>query len=405
MEHGPVPFAARSISIAIRVAYPIPHIGPYHHARFNATTAGMKLTVLEYGDMTGVAYEEVKSLGVYSRQRVQVTRRGLRHDLATALDLLKPDILVTPGWSERAALHALAWSTRNRVPAIVVSDSQMGDYTRQWWIESVKRRMVSLFSVAFVAGTRHVEYVASLGIPRDCIFTGMDVVDNGHFHQGAEDARNSHELQRMRYGLPARYFLASNRFVANKNLSRLLEAFAHYRVLHGERAWSLVLLGDGELRRELEVQRKLMGLEYAVSMPGLKPYDELPAYYGLAGAFVLASTSEQWGLVVNEAMAAGLPVLVSNPCGCAPDLVHEGCNGWTFDPLDVESLAHLLLNVSSMSETKRLAMGTASRNIIEHWSPERFAESLWKAAETALATPQPRPRVLDRLLLMLLQRR
>src|SRR5262249_59830905 len=109
-----------------------------------------------------------------------------------------------------------------------------------------------------------------------------------------------------------------------------------YRAAAGTAAWKLVLLGEGEQRAKLEGLRDALGLRNDVSMPGFKQYDELPAYYGLASAFVHTSTTEQWGLVVNEAMAAGLPVLVSERCGCGPDLVREGVNGFTFDPRQPE---------------------------------------------------------------------
>src|SRR5439155_11820127 len=110
-------------------------------------------------------------------------------------------------------------------------------------------------------------------------------------------------------------------------------------------------------------------------LPGFQQYDELPAYYGLASAFIHASTVEQWGLVVNEAMAAGLPVLVSERCGCAADLVEAGVNGFTFDPWQPEALARLMLKLAA-SETERLRMGGASRGIIANGSAERFGEGL-----------------------------
>ena len=139
---------------------------------------------------------------------------------------------------------------------------------------------------------------------------------------------------RQRLGLPERYFLASARFIEKKNLSGLLHAYAAYRRATPDDPWSLVVLGDGELRPELERLRGELGLDDVVSFPGYRSYQELPAYYGLASCFVHASTTEQWGLVVNEAMAAGLPVLVSNRCGCAANLVQEdgvqeGGNGFT----------------------------------------------------------------------------
>src|SRR5206468_501416 len=100
--------------------------------------------------------------------------------------------------------------------------------------------------------------------------------------------------------------------------------YARYRMAAGPGAWSLVVLGDGVLRGDLEQLRTELNLGDHVLFPGFKQYDELPAYYGLATAFIHASMVEPWGLVVNEAMAAGLPVLVSARCGCAWDLVEEG---------------------------------------------------------------------------------
>jgi 1,2-diacylglycerol 3-alpha-glucosyltransferase len=97
-------------------------------------------------------------------------------------------------------------------------------------------------------------------------------------------------------------------------------------------ARDLVVCGDGDLRPRLHALARELGLEQRVHWPGFVQYPDLPVYYALADAFILASTIEPWGLVVNEAMACGLPVLVSDRCGCAPDLVPEGQNGFTFKP-------------------------------------------------------------------------
>ena len=88
---------------------------------------------------------------------------------------------------------------------------------------------------------------------------------------------------------------------------------------------------------------------------------------------------DQWGLVVNEAMAAGLPVLVSTGTGCAPDLVREGENGWTFAPEDTTNLAALLARIASGSDRQRL--GARSREIIAAYTPEAFGDGLWRAVE------------------------
>src|SRR5207249_5035240 len=157
------------------------------------------------------------------------------------------------------------------------------------------------------------------------------------------------------------YFLASARFVEKKNLTSLIRAYAEYRDrLKGigvtdpgykGAPWDLVLLGDGPLRETLNAQLSTLNLHSHVHLPGFKQYDELPVYYALANAFVHASTTEQWGLVVNEAIASGLPVIVSERCGCVPELVQG--NGFTFDPMDEHELASLLFRMATLSDDDR----------------------------------------------------
>jgi glycosyltransferase involved in cell wall biosynthesis len=166
----------------------------------------------------------------------------------------------------------------------------------------------------------------------------------------------------------------------------------------------LVLLGDGPLRPDLVRLISELGLQSCVLLPGFKQYDELPAYYALAGAFIHASTVEQWGLVVNEAMASGLPVLVSNRCGCAKDLVQENINGFTFDPNNIDQLSGLMVKISAGSFS-RDAYGAASSRIIAGWNPDRFAQGLSQALQVALAAPLPRSNFVDRALLQLLSRK
>jgi glycosyltransferase involved in cell wall biosynthesis len=125
-----------------------------------------------------------------------------------------------------------------------------------------------------------------------------------------------------------------------------------------------------------------LGIRDKVVFRGLVGYQELPGIYGMAQAFVHASTTEQWGLVVNEAMAAGLPVLVSARCGCVSDLVIDGVNGFTFDPLNAGEIAEKMLLVHrGVSFLQR--MGQNSASIIADWGPKRFAEHLHQAITCA----------------------
>jgi glycosyltransferase involved in cell wall biosynthesis len=138
-------------------------------------------------------------------------------------------------------------------------------------------------------------------------------------------------------------------------------------------------------------------LQHCIHLPGFKQYDELPLYYALAKAFVHASATEQWGLVVNEASASGLPVIVSNRCGCVPELVQD--NGFTFDPMNQRELASRLFEMASLSDDERESLGHASRRIATNLGPNRFGEGLKRAATMAIDLPRRKFRAFDRAIL------
>jgi glycosyltransferase involved in cell wall biosynthesis len=126
-----------------------------------------------------------------------------------------------------------------------------------------------------------------------------------------------------------------------------------------------------------------LGLRSRVHLPGFRSYDLLPLYYGLASFFIHVSTVEQWGLVVNEAMAAGLPVVVSRGCGSAHELVVNNINGYVVDPRDEQMLAEHIGTLAAC-EAGRRRMSAAARQAVSRCSLERFAEGLLEATKTAL---------------------
>lgn len=317
--------------------------------------------------------------------------------LRNLLDRVRPDVLFVPGWSLPVARTGIEWCLRNGAAPVVMSESKEDDAPRSWWRERFKRWILNQCCAGLAGGSPHRDYLLKLGMPAERIFLGYDVVDNDYFSRRADAVRSQAARYRAQLGLPEQFFLASSRFIERKNLSRLIEAYAAYRRAANGAAWNLVVLGDGELRDALEVQRNSLGLQDSVSFPGFRGYEQIPAYYGLASVFIHASTVEQWGLVVNEAMAAGLPVVVSRSCGCAPDLVSEGRNGFTFDPMDARALGDCLKRISEDPEQLG-SMGRMSQQIVSQWGPARFAEGFAGAVAVAMAPTQPR-RALERLLL------
>ena len=379
----------------MRVAVCFHRFGPYHRARLEGAGRHVDVIGIEVsGHTSEYDWETVEADSSFDRiclfpdrYSEDVSARGVVTAVRETLSEVSPDVVAVHGWSTRSALAVTQVCIERNLPTVVMSESTAYDAERSWIRERVKRRVVALHQAALVGGTPHAAYLRQLGFADNRIFKGYDAVENEYFAEGAEMTRDDAEATRASYGLPAQYILASARFLPKKNLSGLLRAYAAYREkLVDEGALDLVILGDGPLREKIEAIRAKHRLEDCVHLPGFKQYDDLPVYYGLAEFFVHASTTEQWGLVVNEAMAAGLPVLVSERCGCAFDLVEEGANGYTFDPHDTAELTDLLVKMTRLSERDH-DMADTSRRIIERWGANAFGEGLRKAAQAALDEP------------------
>jgi 1,2-diacylglycerol 3-alpha-glucosyltransferase len=377
----------------MRVVVMFDHFGPYHRARVQAAIRrgaeeGFEVRGLEtFGDSWEYSWTSParssagRTITLFPGKR---PRRPLfpaiGYRVVQALSALRPTAVAICGYREAAALAALAWAKTRGNIAILMSESSYGDKPRHRLGEWGKRLLVRRCDAALVGGRRQQAYAARLGIPEERIFLGYDVVDNRHFAAGALAARRRAKEHSQRLGLVNSFFLTVCRFIPKKNLGLLLEAYRRYRNVAGAGAWDLVLCGAGPLEEALARQARDIG---GVHFPGFQQIEALPIFYGLASVFILASSHfEQWGLVVNEAMASGLPVLVSRACGCAPELVRQGVNGFTFDPGDLEGLARLMLKMSSPAVDLK-AMGAASARLIAPWTPETFARNLFQAIKSA----------------------
>ncbi len=306
----------------------------------------------------------------------------MRRAITATLDQIDPDAVHIHSYSTPDAHACLAWCRRRRRIAVCMAESKATDAQRVRWREAFKKRIVSEFDAAQAAGGAATRYHARLGIPEHRIFSGYSVVDNAYFAKRAAAIRRDPATARALPGLADKtpFFFASARFMERKDLPNLFYAYAAYRhraKAAGTLPWRLLLLGDGPLRPELEAIVKNENLANVVTMPGWRQIEDLPAYYALAGAFVHTATVDQWGLVVNEAMASGLPVIVSTGAGCAEDLVSEGGNGFTFQPGDVDTLTRHLYTIAHAVD--RDAFIQCSRAIIAEWPLERFGTSLHRA--------------------------
>lgn len=385
-----------------RAAIVVRRLAPYHKARFRAlgpALNGLLAVELCARDET-YSWErqgdapEFERVTLFEAEKEMGNIPRLEEQLSNALDRFAPDCVAVPGWSEPAALLALRWARKRGVATILMSDSQEHDQRRNPLSEYAKRIVVANASAAFVAGRTHANYIAALGMESERISLGYDVVDNEHFARGADAAREDGET-RLRLGLPARYLLCVARFVAKKNLLTLAEAYRRYREAVDEPP-GLVIVGDGPMREALT----------SLDIPGLEvrpfaSYEDLPAIYGLAEAVVLPSVVEQWGLVINEAMAAGCAVLASNRAGATAELIDDGRNGLVVAP-DRDGLVDGLLRLEAADKR---ALGDAARNTIAGWGLDRFVRGFSDAAQIGLSHGAKRMSIIGRVALAALARR
>lgn len=388
----------------MHVAVIFSHVGPYHIARLQATNEacqkmGWNLTVIQsicetsehpWGDLPdlrGVSFQTLLS-NTHSEADRHPDSPAAAAALGPCLKKVNPDVLAIPGWGFSLSQKALAWCQQYHRPAIVMSESKRNDDKRIWWKEQLKSWLyVRKYAAALVGGPAHKEYLVQLGMNQQRIFYGYDAVDNNYFiHQGKAARDNPAATRVQQPQIPSKpYFLSVTRLIPRKNMLRLVEAFSRYVDSVGrQQAWSLVICGKGEEKAGIHqfiVDNKLDDL---VLFTGFLTYQQIGSWYGLAGAFVHPALVEQWGLVVNEACAAGLPVLCSETVGACSSLVKADRNGFTFDPHSIEDVVEALLKMHDLQEDDRIKMGQVSQQLVAQHAPDQFAAGLFQAIEVAL---------------------
>jgi glycosyltransferase involved in cell wall biosynthesis len=365
-------------------------IGPYHHTRLQAAAALLNIHVLETRPRSQEYPWSFESESSYTAHQLighlhsedDPPQADLDHQLTTLLDYTMPHVVVSVGWADRAYQRLLLAVQRRNIPLVIVSDSRERDEPRSIYKELLKRQLLRGYSAALVAGCESRAYLQQLGFPPEAIFQPWDVVDNAFFAQTSHQGAHQFSI----VGASAPHFLCVSRYVTKKNHAGLLAAYGRYQVEGG--GWGLRLIGTGPLRAAIEAAIAQLPDPSRVQLHAFQQLPDLAASYAQASAFVLASASDQWGLVVNEAIAAGLPCLVSSACGCALDLIEHGYTGWTFDPVSPEPLTALMHICERQNLTERASMLLASRQRLEAFSPETFASGLHQAAEWALAHPR-----------------
>jgi glycosyltransferase involved in cell wall biosynthesis len=317
---------------------------------------------------------------VATRGRAAAEQRVTLHlplGLPAALARFAPDVVVSGELGPRTAL-ALSFCALRRVPLAIwsyhsrLSASQAGALRRALW-----RALLARADAVIGMGAQARAVLRGLGVAEERIFDAP----NAHDHEGLAKATAALDREALRAALRAahgcreRIALVAGRLVPVKGIPQLLAAWdALPRELRG--ASTLLFVGDGPLAGRLRQEGAARARGEIVQLPAVQP-EALARHYAAADLLAFPSLGDTWGLVANEAMACGLPVLCSRLAGCADDLVREGENGWLCDPSDPADLARALR--AALSTPDLSALARRARDTAERFRPELMAAGMRRA--------------------------
>jgi glycosyltransferase involved in cell wall biosynthesis len=309
--------------------------------------------------------------------RMQTLRRALTRDREST-------ILHLAGWGHPVLLGALLMARSLQIPVAVESDTAEGRPDRSWrhfWRHWVKKLLYPLLfrlpSRFLPGGTRQARYLAQYGVEQERMTIAQMTVDvcaiRRFCSRNREAARSA---ARARWGMSAdrRIVLYVGRLEASKGLQELLSAFAH--AVAEENNLCLAIAGDGSLRAHVEAIAAKP--DCRVTYLGRLSGDDVLHSYLAADLLVLPSLFEPWGLVINEAMACGLPVIVSDRVGCADDLVRPGETGLIVGAGREIDLASAIRQLAG-DEPARRHMGQAAERLISNWTLGNEARNIVSA--------------------------
>jgi glycosyltransferase involved in cell wall biosynthesis len=301
-------------------------------------------------------------------------------ELSALIASRRYDAVAVNGWHFKSAWRVLVACWRHGVPVLVRSDSHLrGPVTlRKLAKGPFFRGFIPHIDGCLAAGSWSYDYFEKYGASSNHIFKIPHCVDNRRFEQDMVRLGPERQQLRRQWGIPedATVFLFAGKFIDVKRPADFVGAVGSCAAKRPSVVG--LMAGDGPLRAQSEEQARRSGAP--VRFAGFLNQSRISEAYAVADALVLPSQTETWGLVVNEAMASGLPCIVSDQVGCGPDVIERGITGDVHVMGDVEDLAEVLMEYAGSG---RLAsMSAAARRKMEAYSVPAAAGALASAVET-----------------------
>jgi glycosyltransferase involved in cell wall biosynthesis len=300
------------------------------------------------------------------------------------LDRFRPEAVIAYGYNSVTLLLATAWAARHRVPLLMRSDSALAHEDdkpgfRLALKRSFMRWLTPRISGFLTVGTANSHYWLRYGAKPEQIFSAGYAVDNDYFRRETERYRSTREQIRSENGWRYPYLLLYvGRLAWEKGADVLIESVR--RISPTRPDIGLLIVGDGVEREALQEQAHHMPQVFFL---GFRDWNQLPKFYAAADLLVVPSRYDQWGLVVNEAMASGLPVLATRKVGAVQDLILEGQTGFVAPENDADALASAIDRACQSLDRLR-TMGEEAQKMIEPWNYEATLSGFYQALALCL---------------------
>lgn len=291
--------------------------------------------------------------------------------IATKLKELDPDVVLVNGWVVKSCLQTLWACKRLGIPCMVRGEANL-HRRRAWWKEVLQGLLVRRYAACLAIGDANREFYLRHWVPENKIFDTPYSVDNDFFFRSSEKARERSSELRKKWALPddRLILLFVGKFETKKHPELLLESLKGL-----EDRVHLLMVGEGELSEASREQATALPVTFA----GFLNQSQLPEAYAVSDALILPSDAgETWGLVANEAMAAGLTVVVSDLPGCAGDLVVDGETGRVVPFGDVVALRNAIADLAGDREALA-KMKRASRKHVANYSFQAIVDGVKQA--------------------------
>ena len=314
----------------------------------------------------------------------QVAIRDLEKALFAKLDEINPDVVIAGSIVFYSGALGIRWAKHNNKKFVMFDDAKPSQVKRNFFVRWVKNQIIKQVDGLWLPSEHYYSEYSNLDRNRTIFFSGYSTIDNQLFK-----FKNQREITH-------KVIICVARFVPIKNLNNLLKA---WKLVESKVAdYKLVIIGDGPEFEKLNLLSTQLGIKTILFL-GAIPNSDIPTYFFNANAFILPSYSESWGLVVNEAMAAGLPVLLSNRINANESLLQEGINGFSFNPLSISDISDKILDYLNADEEVKKAMSENSLKIVNTMSYEVMGEELLKALPEIMNNSNDRPNFIARCII------